>query len=170
MCLGSACFLGRTRCRCTSVLAKLRKASLRLIRRSGHLVLTFHPHCSGGGAKDDGRHWAQTRAASLCLSQGFDLKTTTAYVDAISSKGSANRILQALQAKSEDARWTQLSDYAKELDIAIPQPTAWSPELRPVPADSIPNASPARHPYLRLRRSLSARASLSTRMAQLPKY
>ncbi|CAE7445849.1 unnamed protein product [Symbiodinium sp. CCMP2592] len=100
------------------------KASLRVMRRTGRLLMTFHPHCAGGGAKDEGKHWAQTKAASLCLSQGFDLRTTTAYVDAISQKGSANRILQALQATSEDSRWAQLSAYARELDITVPQPTS----------------------------------------------
>ena len=95
-----------------------------VIRRSGHLLLTIHPYCHGGGVKEENQHWAQTRAASLCLTQGLDLKTTTSFVDAIAQQGSVARLMQCLQALAEDTRWQQLCTYAKELQIQVPPTTS----------------------------------------------
>ena len=95
-----------------------------VVRRSGHLLLTVHPNCVGGGVKDENQHWAHTKTASLCLSQGLDLTTTTTFVDAIAKHGSTPRLMQCLQAATEDARWQQLCSYAKELQVPIPQTTS----------------------------------------------
>ena len=94
-----------------------------VVRRSGHLLLTIHPNCVGGGVKDENQHWAQTRAASLCLSQGLDLTATTNFVDAIAQKGSVPKLMQCLQALAEDTRWQQLCAYARELQIPVPATT-----------------------------------------------
>eukprot|EP00439_Symbiodinium_sp_Y106_P031139 s6276_g3.t1 len=92
----------------------------RIVRKSGHLLITLQPSVFGGGVKDEQAHWAQTRAASICLAQGLDLRTTTAFVDEVAKGGSTARLSQAIKATSEDAKWNQLSAYAKELGVPVP--------------------------------------------------
>ena len=96
----------------------------RIVRKSGHLLITLQPSVFGGGVKDEQAHWAQTRAASICLAQGLDLRTTTAFVDEVAKGGSTARLSQAIKATSEDAKWNQLSAYAKELGVPVPQTTS----------------------------------------------
>ena len=92
-----------------------------VVRRSGHLLLTYHPEVRGGGVKAENLSWAQTRAASLCLSKGFDLACTTAFVDQLSNAVGAQRLSSVLQDSSQADRWQALVELATAVGIAVPQ-------------------------------------------------
>ncbi|CAE7736117.1 unnamed protein product, partial [Symbiodinium sp. CCMP2456] len=107
-----------------SLLAVHSRRGQRVLRKNGHLLITLQPSVVGGGVKDEQKHWAQTRAASVCLAQGLDLRTTTAFIDEVSTEGSTARLSQAIKATSEDAKWAQLTAYAKDLGVPVPQTTS----------------------------------------------
>ncbi|CAE7340139.1 unnamed protein product [Symbiodinium necroappetens] len=96
-------------------------ASACVVRRSGHLLLTYHPEVRGGGVKAENLSWAQTRAASLCLSKGFDLACTTAFVDQLSNAVGAQRLSSVLQDSSQADRWQALVELATTAGVAVPQ-------------------------------------------------
>ncbi|CAE7258026.1 unnamed protein product, partial [Symbiodinium microadriaticum] len=92
-----------------------------VVRRTGRLLLTFHPEVRGGGVKAENLSWAQTRAASLCLSQGFDLASTTAFVDQLSGAVGAQRLSTTLQDPAVSDRWKAIVDLAASANVAVPQ-------------------------------------------------
>ncbi|CAE6969160.1 ngoBIM [Symbiodinium sp. CCMP2592] len=91
-----------------------------VIRRTGHLVITIHPEIRGGGVKSENLSWAQTRAASECLSQGLDLGKTTAFVDKLSNAVGAQRLSQTLQDTSSGSKWAALTELAASANVAVP--------------------------------------------------
>ena len=91
-----------------------------VIRRTGRLLITFHPEIRGGGVKSDDLSWAQTRAASECLAQGIDLTRTTQFVDQLSAAVGAQRLSMTLQDSSATTKWKALADAAH---VAVPPPT-----------------------------------------------
>ena len=107
-----------------TLLAIKSRRQQRIVRKNGRLLLTVQPAIVGGGVKDEQKHWAQTRAASVCLTQGLDLRTTTAFIDEVSSAGTTARLSQAIKATSDETKWAQLASYAKDLGVTVPQTTS----------------------------------------------
>ena len=91
-----------------------------VIRKSGALLLTVHPSCTGGGVKEENINWSKTKLASLCLSRGVDLRTTTGFVDQIAGQTSSSKLFQALQVGNEEERWHQVADFARGAQIPLP--------------------------------------------------
>ncbi|CAE6968657.1 unnamed protein product [Symbiodinium sp. CCMP2456] len=92
-----------------------------VVRRSGRLLITVHPEVRGGGVKSENLSWAQTRTASLCLSNGLDLNSTTTFVDQLSGAVGAQRLSLCLQDSSTSDRWQAIVDLAEGAKIAVPQ-------------------------------------------------
>ncbi|CAE7364605.1 ngoBIM, partial [Symbiodinium sp. CCMP2592] len=95
----------------------------RVVRRTGHLLITVHPELRGGGAKSDDLSWAQTRTASECLAQGIDLTRTTQFVDQLSAAVGAQRLSQTLQDCGSTTKWQALVDLAETAKVPAPVPS-----------------------------------------------
>ena len=93
------------------------------VRRDGFALLCIHPAVSGGGNKEENRQWAMTRLASLCLSQGVELQSTTTFVESAVSACGVPKLAQALNEPSEAARWQAVRVLAESQDVAVPPPS-----------------------------------------------
>ncbi|CAE7231259.1 unnamed protein product [Symbiodinium sp. CCMP2456] len=90
-----------------------------VVRKSGLLLLSLQPECVGGGVKSENASWTQTRAASLCLSNGLDLARTTQFVDQLTTAAGVPKLAAVLQGPTSE-RWSNVLDLAKQVNVATP--------------------------------------------------
>ena len=95
----------------------------RVVRKSGALLLTLHPACTGGGVKEENLNWSKTRLAALCLAKGIDLNATTGFVDAVAAAANNQRLWQALQTGTDEDKWQQVMTFAKTAQVQLPEGT-----------------------------------------------
>ena len=91
-----------------------------VFKRGGHIVLTIHPACVGGGAKVENGEWTGSRVASLCLGRGCPLVATTAFVESILAKAGVSKVMTAIASGPEPKRWDALIALAQASSVPMP--------------------------------------------------
>ena len=92
-----------------------------LRRRHGTLSLSVHPHYHAGGNKEENKQLAMTKLATLCLTQGADLTSTTVFVNALLDAAGAQKLSQIMSDVAESNRWEAVCDLAKLREVSVPE-------------------------------------------------
>ena len=95
----------------------------RILKRSGRLLISLHPLYSGGGNKEESKQWAMTKLASLMLSQGVELTSTTQFVDSFMAAVGAPKVISLMAEGSDLKRWEAVCELAKARDVPVPAAT-----------------------------------------------
>ena len=92
----------------------------RLVRKFGHLALTFHPPCHGGCNKGDATNALRTHLATILLQHGVLLKDTEKFIEALLEKTGTATAQTALHTKAPAGQWQALMALAKQHRIELP--------------------------------------------------
>ena len=90
-------------------------------RKTGPLLLSLHPLYCGGGNKEESKQWAMTKLASLLLTQGVELATTTHFVDVMLEAVGAPKIVSMMSEGNDLKKWDAVCELAKSRDIPLPE-------------------------------------------------
>ena len=117
-------FSGPFPCPCNATVGEVQaQQSPRVLIKRGRLVLTVHPATVGGGVKVENGEWTGSRVASLCLSRGCPLASTTAFVDRILAVAGFSKVMAIVASGPEGKRWDALTALANQVEVPMPAPT-----------------------------------------------